>query len=525
MNNYHGPSGPSPKDSRTSGDSPNDTNARTQANGVFSTEEEFDAESSFFSAEQVFKLIDKTCILFHDSAENAYLSVPLSNGASTTFTVGSKGFTTWINGTCYNWRKRILSKDEMNSLVSLCTGAACYGGPEHEVAVGVAWHEGVVYFDHHRDDGKITRIDGNGYTTVTDSPVHFLQTRGMKEIPLPVRGGSLEEIQEFVNVSGRDLPLVAGFILSQFQPRGTRPLLFVYGPSGSGKSMASGLFKSITDPHEVALQAPPKKEKDILIAAQTSSILVYDNLSGRLKPSMSDAFCRLASGSGIRERELYSNFGDAFITGQAGVIISSVEDVISRGDLVQRTLKVTLEKLTKEDRLGEGDIYERFNNAHARVLGAIFEAVSAGIRNIGEVRKDRTWARPRLADTAEWTVACEETLPFEGGSFLAALERRQEELKADMLEANPVFDSLARLSESMGIGEIWSGSASDLSETLNDLTPGGPKLKPHSLSSDLNLHGHFYASKVGLQMKKDPNDRMPKTRQRLIHFTKVEETE
>ena len=110
--------------------------------------------------------------------------------------------------------------------------------------------------------------------------------------------------------------LIVAFLLCPFMPDGARPILILVGEAGSAKTTALRVIRGLVDPNVSAARVLPKKEKDLLIAAQNSAILAYDNVS-ELTGAMSDALCRVATGSGLGERTLYSNLDETLLAVQA----------------------------------------------------------------------------------------------------------------------------------------------------------------------------------------------------------------
>jgi hypothetical protein len=93
--------------------------------------------------------------------------------------------------------------------------------------------------------------------------------------------------------------------------------------------------------------------------------------------------------------------------------------------------------------------------ARPRILGALLEAVSHGLRTLPEVRLKRL---PRMADFALWATACETAL-WPAGTFLRAYEANRRAAIEAMIEADPVA---ARVLEIMAERSRWTGNASDL---------------------------------------------------------------
>jgi hypothetical protein len=87
--------------------------------------------------------------------------------------------------------------------------------------------------------------------------------------------------------------------------------------------------------------------------------------------------------------------------------LNGIEDVISRPDLGDRAIFLTLSPIGEAQRRPEADLWREFEIARPRILGALLDAVVHGLRAQGRVQLDRL---PRMADFALWASACETAL-------------------------------------------------------------------------------------------------------------------
>ena len=76
---------------------------------------------------------------------------------------------------------------------------AQYDGPEVEVHVRVAEHDGAIYIDLADEEWRAVEITAEGWRVVSDPPVRFRRPRGMLRVPTPTRGGAAKQLLRFVN--------------------------------------------------------------------------------------------------------------------------------------------------------------------------------------------------------------------------------------------------------------------------------------------------------------------------------------
>jgi hypothetical protein len=91
----------------------------------------------------------------------------------------------------------------------------------------------------------------------------------------------------------------------------------------------------LVDPNSAPLRSEPRDARDLIIAANNSWVLAFDNLS-HLPAWLSDALCRLATGGGFSTRELYTDSEEVLFDAVRTVILNGIEELAMRGDLLDR---------------------------------------------------------------------------------------------------------------------------------------------------------------------------------------------
>lgn len=235
-----------------------------------------------------------------------------------------------------------------------------------------------------------------------------------------------------------------------------------------------------------------------MISATNSWMLAFDNLSG-IPPWLSDAYCRLSTGGGISNRQLYTDGDEHIMDAMRPVILNGIDSLTERPDLADRALIFNLKMIPKEARRPEKKFFAEFEKARPRILGALLDAASMGLRNQHRVRLA---ALPRMADFAIWGVACEPALPWPPGSFMAAYTGNREEAVEISLEADVVAVAVRA---HMADREEWSGTPSELYKALKthvaddtQKTKEWPKAA-HVLTSRLKRAATFLRA-VGLKI-------------------------
>lgn len=357
--------------------------------------------------------------------------------------------------------KALAVKDALGTLESL----EC---PTQEVFVRLAQSDDTIYFDLANEKWEQIKIDKNGWKVVQskDSPILFKRTRGMKPLPYPKEGGSLEDLKKFINIEDKDYDswvLIVSWIIGALNPNGPFPILVLQGEQGTAKSTISRLLTDLIDPSKASLRTLPKSERDLAIAADSHWVLCYDNLSN-VKTQLSDAFCRLSTGGGFATRELYSDRNEVIFDYKRPLILNGITDIAIRHDLADRSLVVQLEAIPQERRKTERQLWDLWEKIKPRILGHFCDIIVSSLKNRDAVKASDL---PRMADFAHWITAAETSLPWEPGTFASAYQASREYLIESAIEAHPVATAILDMMKERG---EWSGMARDLLTVLNQIT-------------------------------------------------------
>jgi len=87
--------------------------------------------------------------------------------------------------------------------------------------------------------------------------------------------------------------------------------------------------------------------------------------------------------------------------------------------------------IDKETRKTEKELNRKYREAHPRFLGALLDAVSAGLKNLETTVVTNP---PSMASFAHWVKACEPGLPWEAGTFLTVYHNMQLGASEDLFE-------------------------------------------------------------------------------------------
>jgi hypothetical protein len=270
----------------------------------------------------------------------------------------------------------------------------------------------------------------------------------------PEHGGSIETLLPFLNLSSRnDFVLVVAWLLATLRPGGPYPLLAISGEQGSAKTVLSKMLKALVDPNAAPVRALPREERELMIAANNGYLLAFDNLPN-LAAWLSDALCRLASGGSFAVRQLYTDDDEVLFQAARPLLVNGIEDVISRADLADRGIFLTLAPIDEHHRRSESGLWREFEIARPRILGALLDAAVRGLQALPTVRLT---SLPRMADFALWATACGTAL-WPAGNFARAYDTNRKAAVEGIIQLDPVAICVRKLMAQRG---SWAGTASD----------------------------------------------------------------
>jgi hypothetical protein len=392
--------------------------------------------------------------LFHAPDGRAYADFKI-NGHRETWPILSSGFKEWLTRRYYEATGGAPNTEALQAARAVLQSRARYDAPERTVHVRVAGQGDHLYLDLGDENWRAVEITPSGWRVIDDPPVRFRRAAGMLPLPEPARGGSVETLRDFLNVKTEsDLVLVVAWALAALRARGPYPLLVLSGEQGSAKSTFASILRALLDPNVAPLRALPREDRDLFIAATNSHLLAFDNVSG-LPLWISDTLCRLATGGGFAVRQLYSDQDEVLFDAARPIILNGIEDVVTRPDLADRALFLTLEPIPDERRRSEAELWAAFEVERPRILGALLDAVVAGLEHLPTTRLAKL---PRMADFALWASACEPAL-WPAGTFWAAYTGNRVDAVDKVIDADPVAAAVRRFMETR---TEWSGTASDL---------------------------------------------------------------
>jgi hypothetical protein len=432
---------------------------RTRSHALTSTADDNPPNNQKQSTE-LLELVESKIIPFHTPRREPFVRFLVGDHLET-YRVDSSEFYRWLTHEYYQSFRDTPHDGATKQALHVISARAQIDGYEEPVFTRVRELDGAIYLNLGDCDWRAVRISRDGWRIVDSSDVAFTRGPGMLSRPVPSKGGALDELRKFANLSTHtDWILFLAWLTAAVRPRGPYPILALHGGQGSAKSTLTRIAAKLVDPSSVGLRTLPSHERDLMVAAKCSHVLPFDNVSA-IRPWLSDALCRLATGGGLGVRKNYTDDVEYIFEAQRPIILNGIEDLGVRDDLLDRMLILHLPEIPGSKRVEEKRFWAEFDGAHPRIVGALLDVVCAAMRELDSVKLPEL---PRMADFAAWCTAAEKALGLKRGDFLDAYNSNRAEATAMAIESSPVACELIRFMENRA---GWMGTNRDLLEALN----------------------------------------------------------
>jgi len=397
--------------------------------------------------------------IWHTPNGTGYITV-LINSHKEHYKLSSKSARMWLGKLGHELLDKTVGVSAIKDAINVLESMAVYDGKEYQFHVRKAEHDGKIYIDLGDASWNIIEVSKEGWKVIKDCPIRFRRAGNSLPLPLPERGGSIEDLRPLINASSDDnWVLIKAWITQAFWCRGPFAHMYFRGTQGTAKSYMMACLKAISDPSAAIKRRVPKSERDVAIALGSEAIPCFDNMSGILD-HIADLFCVASTGGVSTQRALFTDDEEAIIPIHCPIIYNGIDDLGQRGDLLDRTMVIDLEPIPETERRSEKEIEKELAERKASIFGALLDLTVRGINEIDSVCLSDL---PRMADFAEWAYAC---LGDDGEEFLRVYLGSRNDTKYDLVEGNKFPKAIYQLAVDNAPDE-WKGPASELLTVLN----------------------------------------------------------
>jgi hypothetical protein len=369
-----------------------------------------------------------------------------------------------LTSRCYSWLRRLMWEQEGRSVsgeyVKMAAGTlaahAEFSGESRELHTRAAWHEGALYYEFR--PGKVVRVGPGGWTFDADPPVLFRRYVNLRALPDPEAGGSLEVLDQLVNLKGdRDRRLFKAYLVTLPLEHVGRPIFNASGAMGSGKTIIGRVAKRTWDP--TAPETVRFDPRDFLQKALHAYVVMLDN-QNTIPEWGADTLCRLVTGEADSKRRQYTDDEDFIYELKRAIVLNGINVPTERGDVLDRSLVVELERIPDGERKTEEQLWELFELEHPRLLGALLDTLSKTIALKPSIELSR---KPRLADWGEYAAAVYKAMGWGVETFLRDWDEVVRAQNQSTLDGSPVAQAIIKFMEDK---DEYTATSSELHSKL-----------------------------------------------------------
>jgi hypothetical protein len=268
----------------------------------------------------------------------------------------------------------------------------------------------------------------------------------------------MDVLDGLVNLkSERDRRLFKAYLATLPLEHVGRPIFNASGAMGSGKTTIQRLIKRLLDP--TAPETVRFDPRDFLQKAMHAFVVMADN-QNTIPEWAADTLCRLVTGEADSKRRLYTDDEDVIIELRRAVLLNGINVPTDRGDVLDRSLVVELERIPDGERKTEEELWELFEAKHPRLLGVLFDTLSRAIAVKASIKLSR---RPRLADWGGYAAAVYEVMGWEAQTFIRDWDEVVKVQNQATLDGSPVAQTIIKF---MDDEEEYVGTSSELHKKL-----------------------------------------------------------
>lgn len=472
------------------------------------------------SATEIVQDIIGNCELWHTDDGQSYISMKCPpDGHVEHMPLKSKDTRNRFANFYYQKTKTASDGAALTSALAVLDGEA-QKGPMYEVRIRIGGAEGTIFLDLGDPSWTAVAITAKGWKVIKHPPVKFRRTKGMLPLPVPVRGGSLDEdLRPLLNArSDETWLLIKGWLLGLLIPDGPHPILWIRGDQDTAKSYTQKLLRSVVDPSTLLNRRPAKRVEDLMIAASNNWVVSFDNMS-KIGDDLSDDLCCVATGGGIAKRTHYTDSDETILEVCRPVVMNGIENIFTRPDLLDRAILITLPQIPPESRTPEVKLIAEFNENLRKILGALLDAAVIAMRDADKIVLQNPY---RMAGFVKFATA---GLGDEGDAFQAAYKKNKDSAAAEAIADNYLVVRLKELipqycyTARCMYGEkepCWKGNATKLLDYLKGgLDDSHAALLPKSANSLSGILRRLAPSllKVGIKAERVEREGMRNTKQ------------
>jgi hypothetical protein len=313
-------------------------------------------------------------VLWHNAIRDGYATF-LRDGHVENHKIDSEDFEHWLSDKYGETHQREINgnpeptfppKQILKEAIWQIQGYAKRGA-ERKPKIRITEYQGELWIDLGRPDWLAVVINDDDWRFEERMQAPLVRGDGMLPLPIPERGGDIQDLRQFVNIRDDAFPLFCGNIQTMFYPFGNYLTTLLGGPPGSAKTTITRIMRLFVDPDEMDTRAIAG-ERNLYHGASLTHVMAFENVS-ELSLEMSNAICRLNTGTAYGERKYWTQGREFRLKLHSPVIINGIPpNIAEQPDLLDRIISFRCDYLGDKVR-SEETLKRKFNDMYPKLLG------------------------------------------------------------------------------------------------------------------------------------------------------------
>jgi len=456
-------------------------------------------ENKKSSMEQSFKFVENHIqLLFKNQFGQLFAYVKINDNNYDLISLTSGKFEKYIYKIFYESEyKIILSKEDRNEIIEHLQYKAEFSGITKKLELRVSKTDDYTfYYDlANKNEGiGAVKITPTGWSIENNPPILFIRySNQLAQVnPSPsclsttvdsIDDKIFDKFIALLNVKddGNKL-LLKCYIISLFIPSIPKPILMLHGEQGSAKTTLQELIKMLVDPSIVRTLTFPRDINELVQQLSHNYLAYYENLSS-IKEWISDALCRAVTGTGFSKRQLYTDDEDIIYFFLRCIGFNGINLAATKADLLDRGIIIQLERIPKKEKMKLPDIWNKFEILLPSLLSYIFDVLV----KVLQIKQKGGITFPnglnRMADWEEYAEIISRCMGKPEGEFQRVYQENIGLQIDEAIAASPLSLAVVELMNSVKDDDLWSGTATELSEVLNDIAETKLKISTQNIKS------------------------------------------
>lgn len=292
-------------------------------------------------------------------------------------------------------------------------------------------------------------------------------------------------LKRHFHLKDKDILLLSLYLVVAFSGNQMgHPILMLNGSKGSGKSQVAREIASLVDPQDANLVALQGSNDDFALRLYNNYIVVFDNVQSIPHRFVSLLAMAVTNGAHTK-RKLFKNTEEVLLNVRSLIILTGIDIACRENDILDRSILITLDRLSPESIMSEASLYECFAKDKPDILGCCFKLLAKALIDDEPVTVPKT----RVVDAFELMIRVGRGLGYEDEFISDLLWENQSKINGVAILDDVVGECILEYMETQ---EEFQGSVTELLNELREVAGNlgidkgiFPK-QPNALSRKLN---------------------------------------